>query len=396
MSKTYSYSRISAYENCPLNFKFKYVDGMGPLRWNIEAFVGNRVHEALEKLYRAKLFHKTCELDELLDFYREKWRKKMVDDIHIAKEDYDEENYRLMGEKYIRDYYNSYRPFDRGTTIALEKKVSFPLDEYKIIGFIDRITEVDGIYEIHDYKTSLYLPTREEIDGDEQLPLYALALKKMYDPQDIELVWHYVAFNKEIRSKRTDEELEEVEKNTISKIMEIERAINEEVFNPKKSALCPYCEYQPICPLFKHEYELGELPLEKMGKEEGYGLVNKYWDTENKIKELERRKKELEEQLIQYSREHDVQYIYGSEKIANVKTYENPWFPDSKDSMRKEFEQILKDNNIYDEYSIPNLRSLSSAYRKGELPENIKEKLEKYMKMRKVTRIYLRSKEKEK
>ncbi|WRQ72956.1 MAG: PD-(D/E)XK nuclease family protein [Methanosarcinales archaeon Met12] len=50
----YSHSRLSTYENCPLQYKHNHIDKirLEPEITGIEAFMGIRVHEALEKLYR--------------------------------------------------------------------------------------------------------------------------------------------------------------------------------------------------------------------------------------------------------------------------------------------------------------------------------------------------------
>lgn len=397
MPQVYSHSRISSFENCPLKFKYKYVDKVEPLRGNIEAFMGSRVHETLEKLYRDKMFQKVCSIDELIKFYNQRWEKEMRDDIYVVKEEYTPENYRKMGEEYIQNYYETYKPFTDGVTIALEKKFFFPLDDtgYWITGIIDRLTEVDGVYEIHDYKTSLYLPTKEEIRKDRQLPLYAIALQHMYDADDIELVWHYVAFNKEIRVKKDEQRLEKMKEETIKKIMEIEEAIEKDEFPPRETSLCPYCEYQPICPLFRHKYAIEALPPEEARWEDGHALVNKYWEVESKIKELEKIKEELKEKIVSYARKNEVQYVYGSEKIANVRIYENPWFPDAKDPRRKEVEELLKKEGIYDNYTRLDTIALSNAYKNKELPPELEKKLREYVEIKKVTRIYLRSVERE-
>ncbi len=395
----YSPSRISTFENCPLKFRYRYVEKIKPLRGSIEAFTGSRVHETFEKLYKDKRFHKICKLDELLNFYNQRWKNKMDENIFIVKEDYSPENYRKMGEEYIRNYYKMYKPFDDGRTIALEKTIFLPIDDtgYTVMGIIDRLSEKDGVYEIHDYKTSINLPTMEEIRKDRQLALYALAVKNMYeDAKDIELIWHYVAFNKELRLKETDEELQKVKEETLAKILEIEKAIEEENFSPKESALCPYCEYQHICPLFKHKHTVETLPPEETRWEDGHTLVNNYWEIESKLKELENMKEELKEKIVQYALGNNLQYVYGSEKIANVKIYENPWFPDANDPKREELEKLLMEMGIYNRYTRLDTIALSNAYKNKELPPSIEEKLKEYMRVKRISRVYLRSTGKEK
>ncbi len=397
MPRVYSPSRIAAYENCPLKFKYRYVDKKPAMRATIEAFMGRRVHEALEKLYRDKQFEKTPDVEELVRFYHRQWEKEMDDSICVVKDGYSPANYRKMGEKYIRQYYDSYQPFDDGTTIALEKRVRFPIGGgYSVLGYIDRLTENDGIYEVHDYKTSLTLPTTDDIRQDRQLPLYALAVRHLYDDADeVELVWHYVAFDKELRVGKSEEELEAVRQETLQAIQAIEGALRRGEFEPQKSGLCPYCEYQPLCPLFKHRYQVDELTPEDSREEDGRALVNRYAELKSKIAELEQLKDEVKDRLVRYSRENDVQYVYGSDRIANVKVYHNPWFPNKDDPQRGEFEQLLHEQGIYDEYTRLDTFGLSKAYQKDELPDEAAAQLEPYVTTKTVERVYLRQRDRD-
>jgi len=379
----YSYSSLSTFEKCPLKFKFAYIDRIKPLRRNIEAFMGNRVHETLEKLYRDKLYAKTNSLEELISFYNMRWNKEMHGNIFVAK-GYEVENYRKMGEMYIKDYYNTYKPFDEGKTIALEKRIFFPInDKYWIHGAIDRITEKDGVYEVHDYKTTLYFPSIKEID-ETQLAIYAIALQYLYGIEEIELVWHYLAFNKEIRIRKKSYEY--IREEIINKINSIERAIKKGDFPAKESGLCNYCEYQPICPLFRHRYLIDELDEDEIANEDGFHLVNKYWEIEKKIEGLNARKEEVKKKLIEYARKNGVENIYGGDKLAKVRFYENFHFTDEE-----KVEEILKKEGVYDKFSRIDFISLSKAIEKESLPRHIMEKLMENVERKEVSRIYLKS-----
>ncbi|MCD6572876.1 MAG: PD-(D/E)XK nuclease family protein [Thermoplasmata archaeon] len=378
----YSYSAISTFENCPFKFKLAYMDKIKPLRKNIESFMGSRVHEALEKLYRDKLFAKIDSLEELISFYNERWEKEMHGNIFVVK-GYEIENYRKMGEMYIRDYYNTYKPFDDGRIIALEKRIFFPLNEkYWINGIIDRISEKDGVYEVHDYKTSLYFPSLNELD-ETQLAIYAIALQNLYGAEEIELVWHYLAFNKEIRVRKKSYEY--IREEIINKIEEIENAKKNGKFPAKESALCDYCEYQPICPLFKHHYKINEMHVEEVAEEDGFNLVNKYWEIERKIDELEAIKEEIKKKLIDYARKNEVEHIYGSDKMVKVKFYKNFYFRDGEI-----VKKLLKKEGLYERFSRLDFVALSKALESDVIPSYIKEKLKEIMEEREIIRIYLR------
>ena len=49
----YSHSRLSNFEQCPLKYKLRYIDRVeSKIEGSIEAYLGSRAHEVLEKIYR--------------------------------------------------------------------------------------------------------------------------------------------------------------------------------------------------------------------------------------------------------------------------------------------------------------------------------------------------------
>ncbi|MEE9165180.1 MAG: PD-(D/E)XK nuclease family protein, partial [Nitrospinota bacterium] len=226
---SFSHSKLGTYETCRLQYKYAYIDRIKvEVEDTVETFLGSRVHDSLEKLYRNKQFEKLMSLKELLEFFNQLWKKKWKDNIIIVRKDYTQENYRKMGERYLTDYYNRHKPFDRGKVISLETKDFLPLNEERSYTFhirIDRLMDMgEGLYEVHDYKTGLSLPEQEKLDADRQLAMYSLWVRKKFkDFKKVRLVWHYVAFDKEMDSYRTANQLEELRKEVLSKIKEIEK-----------------------------------------------------------------------------------------------------------------------------------------------------------------------------
>ena len=245
----YSYSKIQTFKTCPLKFKFRYIDRIEPeIKETIESFMGKIVHETLEKLYRNLQFKKLLSKSELIELYNYLWNEKFDDSILVVNGSADD--YKDIGEKYISDYYDSHMPFDDAKTIGLETKRYVELQPgYKMHIRIDRLSLTeDKQYEIHDYKTSKRLPNN--ISDDKQLVLYAYGVSELYPLADnIKLIWHYLAFNKDLILQPTKEELENIRKESISDIDIIESCQD---FQPRKSKLCNWCEYQNICPLFSN------------------------------------------------------------------------------------------------------------------------------------------------
>jgi putative RecB family exonuclease len=94
----YSHSRLSAFENCPLKYKFAYIDNIKIAREGIEAFMGSRVHDVLEKLYNDLKLQKLMPLKTALAYYNALWKRHWHKDIVIVKKEYSEGDYKKTGE----------------------------------------------------------------------------------------------------------------------------------------------------------------------------------------------------------------------------------------------------------------------------------------------------------
>ncbi len=280
----YSHSSLSTFEQCPYKFKLRYIDKIDPIiQDTIESFLGSMVHRTLEKLYLDLENKQLNTLNELLNFFIKIWNDRYTDDILILKNHYSIKYYQSLGKRYIKNYYQSYQPFNQTKTISIEDHVIFNLDDeeqYKIQGFIDRLSEKDpGHYQIHDYKTGSRLPSQKQLDNDRQLGLYYLGVTHKYPlVKKITLLWHYLKFNKELKSKRTEKQLEELKNQVISLIDKIESS---SYFPCKPSFLCNWCEYKPICPQHSPLFQVRENKLNSYQKRNGQQLVDQYFSNKN-------------------------------------------------------------------------------------------------------------------
>ena len=73
MPEIYSHSRLSSFESCPRKFHYRYVQKLPVETESIEAFAGKRVHEVLERLYKAALQSRFPSLERVLRLFRELW-----------------------------------------------------------------------------------------------------------------------------------------------------------------------------------------------------------------------------------------------------------------------------------------------------------------------------------
>jgi putative RecB family exonuclease len=256
MSKIYSHSRLSTFEQCPFKFKLRYIDKIKPaIERTIESHLGSAVHETLEWLYEQVMNKHIPTIDEIITDYAVRWQDTYSKDTLIVKKQLTQKDYFNKGVQFLINYYTKNHPFN-DNTLETEKKILIELNEnYKLQGFIDRLVhnlEKDE-YEIHDYKTANNLPLKEKIENDRQLALYSIAIKELFgDDKKVILVWHYLAHNQKIISRRTNQQLANLKKETIYLIEKIESTEN---FPSKKSILCNWCEYKNYC----HEFG-GKLP----------------------------------------------------------------------------------------------------------------------------------------
>lgn len=366
----YSHSRLETYGNCPRQYKLQYIDKVEIEETeSVEAFLGGRVHEVLEKLYRDVRMTQLPTLEDVLAYYEKVWEENWHSGVTIVRTDYTAENYREVGRRCITDYYSQHYPFDSSRVLALEYLVSFPLDQaeqYWIRGVIDRLAvAADGTYEIHDYKTSSRLKTQEEVNKDRQLALYHLALERMWpDVKDVDLVWHYLAFGKELKSRRTPEELKTLKQEVMAVIDTIEK---DREFRPKESALCDWCAYPEHCPAKKHATLMASLPPNKFLAEPGVKLVNTYAELHRRKLEVEADLEQLKQALIHYAREHGVEKLRGSDHKVLVRFYKGLGFPSKDEPGRAELEAVVRELGLWDRVAVLNPVNLAKLVESGKL-----------------------------
>lgn len=388
---TYSHSRLAKFEDCPRAYKFAYIEKPEVEGFeSADAFMGSRVHEVLERLYKDLNHEKRNSLEELLAYHDELWKKNWSDEVKIIKEGLKPEHYKKVGERCIRDYYQRYQPFDQGRTIATELRIMIELEDYKLQGFIDRLTTFPkGLYEIHDYKASQRLPPQQAFDTDRQLALYQIGVQQRWeDVARVDLVWHYLAFDKELRSERTEKQLEELKQSVLSLIRRIEQAEEIDDF-PTRRGYCDWCEFQDMCPEWVHPRKVEALPANEFLEEPGVKLVNEFAKLRLKQKELEELEKKLREAIIAYAKREGVSCIMGKHNKLYVRIGPQIKFPGSEDKERGELEELIKEAGRWEEVSLLNTWTLEKIAREGSWPPELLKKLERYQSIEESERLTL-------
>jgi len=388
----FSHSRLSTFENCKLKFRYKYIDKLKTdVSQGVEAFMGSMVHNALEKLYKDIKHQKYNRLQELLDWYNIEWEKNWNPGIIIVRKEYSQENYRKMGEKFISDYYNEYKPFDQDRTIGLEKRILIKLDDegrYRLQGYIDRLAYIgDGVYEIHDYKTNANLPIKEYLEDDRQLALYALAVLKDYqDAKKVRLVWHFLAHNKKFVIEKTMEQLEALRKETIELIDMVEA---EREFQPTPSKLCDWCEFMVECPMTKHKVKTETLSPNEYLNEPGVDLVNKFVELKKKKNEIDAEIDKIKEAILTHSKKEGMNILSGSDSSLRIWRKDVWKLPGKTEDSREDLDTFVRNSGLWNDFSMLDTWKLEKVIDDKKWPQDIAEGLKKFARKEMVERLYI-------
>jgi RecB family exonuclease len=237
-----SYSAFQTYSQCPLKYKFQYIDWI-KVPEKPEFFFGSLVHEVVQMALRRDPVIPT--LKDLLKFYESKWREEIFPDKLTS------DQYFKLGKEMIKNFHAGYKPGLR-KVVAAEKRFQIPLEHHTLSGIIDRVDKLPfGAYEIVDYKTSKSLPSQEDVDLDKQLATYAIAVQTLWpEAKDMRLTLHFLKFNSMITTSRTQEQIENMKLEICTTADKIEKT---KTFKPCENKFCDWCDYKHLCPLKKNQ-----------------------------------------------------------------------------------------------------------------------------------------------
>ena len=333
----YSFSQINLYQQCPRKYQYRYLDKLErEFETTPDLMLGTCVHWALEWLYQqVNVFNIPIKAD-LLGKFHELRQNAVAEagDKLIYKGEQHEEDYLRRGEKYLESYYQTYAPFWETKVIATELIMNFELQskenwwEQKFRWIIDRLDKEGDAFVINDYKTNKQLPPEQKEEYREQLTLYALGVQQKYGKyfQKIKARLHYLHFDLRDEREITDALLAPILEKYRNAINAIEKArFNynmgwENAFPTQQNPYCKYCEYQQLCPLWKHLgcgdelVEWGSLWAQTIKK-----LVDQYAKISRETSELTKEKESLKEILIAYADKGGFEQLFWDENKLTIK-----------------------------------------------------------------------------
>lgn len=243
LPKQFSFTQLSSFKLCPLQYKFAYVFKI-PLSGKWTFSYGKTMHNTLEdyfKLWIERSATKTqsipVSIKEMLEIYKNRWE----DDWYINDEQ--REKYRTKGEKELKTYYKSLKD-DLPKPISIEQNFKLKIDNIILKGRIDRIDTYEDGVEIIDYKTGTpKLKNKLKRADKEQLYLYQIAANEILGLNTKKLTLHYLEDNSKVSFIASDKELINLKNDIIERVDRIRSSD----FNATPGFHCGYCDFANIC-----------------------------------------------------------------------------------------------------------------------------------------------------
>ncbi len=239
-----SFSRVDTYRQCPLKYRYRYVDLLAE-RPSPHLSFGSSIHAALEVFWDRKLPHPPPR-EALLAALYERW-----DSSGFAETDREEQvRFYRHAQEVLAAYHRRFADVTL-TPVAVEQWFRLPLpDDVEVVGAIDLVepTPAGGLGVV-DWKTNRRAKTREEVAGSLQLAIYALAVEHLWGQPP-----EWVALDFVVPGVRVTVPRDRIDADAARRaIGEVAAAVRAGTFTPRPSPLCDWCDFRAECPAFAGE-----------------------------------------------------------------------------------------------------------------------------------------------
>ncbi len=330
-----SFSALSTFKSCPLKYKFQVLDKIRTPK-SPEAVFGTLIHSTLQFIHSGGFLPPTEQ--DALQFFSTKWNPE------VFTEELQERTAFAQGVRIIQQYFSKTDPA-RVQIVDLESRFSVELDDEEkkqkhfISGFIDRIDKTEDGFEIIDYKTSKKLPSQEIVDNNLQLSIYLLAFLKRYpkfkDIEKIKLSLFFVHHGTKLTTTKTWEDLENVKKELISVMTEIEETTFPAIVTP----LCAWCGYQKMCPMWKHKFK-EDLSVTDQEKSK---IIEQYLKAQEDAKNERKKVSELQARILEIMEIEEAKRLFSAGKIITRTCRQTFGYDEPK------LKEILQKADVWDE-----------------------------------------------
>ncbi len=247
-----SWSAISTFRQCPLKYRFRYVDGLPEESVSSALIFGTGIHSAVEQHYQAVLSgEEPPDVKRLMLAYRSAWLPHDPDAIQFGSTE-TRTSLDALASKMLTAFLNSPAASVQGRVLGVEEEIRGMLVDGvpDLYGRVDLLTEDSDSLVITDIKTSRGKWSAEQVeDSGEQLLLYSHLASEISPGKKIATRFLVLTKTKE---PVVEEHTREVEpgnvKRTLAGVERVWRAISAGHFYPAPSTMsCASCGYREAC-----------------------------------------------------------------------------------------------------------------------------------------------------
>ena len=247
----YSYSKISVYKQCPFKFKLKYKDKNYLFSANIATDFGSLIHSIEETLAQVLQAGEKINYTALKNKFIIEARKLAHKyPIEFFKQDKSNRTYQEKVYLYLESAIYRLERFMQQhpelKIIGIEQKFEYNYDDqHSFGGSIDRVFQniYTGELIIQDIKTWSVLAKDSDLKAPLQFAVYMMAAEKLWGvPLDKIKCEYDLPLCNETQAALSDS-IVELGKKSFDKLF---NEINLNNFKPNISALCHWCEYNPL------------------------------------------------------------------------------------------------------------------------------------------------------
>jgi putative RecB family exonuclease len=326
-----SYSSYRTYLECPLRWKYLYIDRLPETPRGYFTF-GRVVHSVLEELLRPLVVpaaRKAGETEsqrtlddwqgkdragpaqpmsraDLLAAYDRAW---LSDGYGSADE---EARYRSLGRDLLGKYYDQIE-VERPTPVSVEEHLEARWDGIPIHGYIDRIDRTpDQGLEVVDYKTSRELSADDAL-GSEQLSIYQVLVESNYtEPVEALTLYHL----RSLTPLRVPPRPRETLVGLYDRLGTVSDGIRAQAYEPTPGRHCSRCDFRSMCPEFRTVPTSDATRLRE--------LVDRFDRLRNDQERVDSELRDVAEQLHHAAEELGVHRLAGTSSTA-VRRREEAW-----------------------------------------------------------------------
>jgi putative RecB family exonuclease len=268
----WSYSAISQYLRCPLQFFFQRVLDLPSRTVSSNLVLGSSVHAGLAEYHRRLKESENIDPTAIMKAYHECWDEKEAKESIQFREGDTRDDSIAQGINLLEIYLKE--PPITGI-IAIEHRILVPLYNSKgeyletpLLAIADLITASDEALTVREFKTSGRAYSASDVESSLQPTCYVHAVRETYG-RDANVEYTVLVKTKTPKVQRIQTSRYQADFARLGDLVEtVERAVDFGIFYPVENAMnCSTCQFRSQCRDWGHcsqtQEQLIELELPK-------------------------------------------------------------------------------------------------------------------------------------